>query len=105
MKRIMINIGALAFVFSLASLAMAQVTNWESSPYNYNNSPYNYNNSPSNYNNSPSNYSNNQSNYNATNGVFDNSGNRIGYEVTAPTGVTNIFDTNGNRIGYSPAKR
>ena len=58
----------------------------------------NYQNSPSNYNNSPSNYSNNQSNYNATNGVFDNSGNRIGYEVTAPTGVTNIFDNNDNQI-------
>ena len=94
----------LTIMLNLASPTMAQVTNWESSPYNYNNSPYNYNNSPYNYNNSPSNY-NNQSNYNATNGVFDNSGKRIGYEVTAPTGVTNIFDNNGNRIGYTPSKR
>ena len=75
----LLTIFLLAQAALYAQKSFAQVTNWESSPYNYNNSPYNYNNSPSNYNNSPSNYSNNQSNYNATNGVFDNSGNRIGY--------------------------
>jgi hypothetical protein len=40
-----------------------------------------------------------------TNGVYDNSGSRIGYEVKAPSGVTNYFDNSGNRIGYTPAKR
>ena len=77
-------------LFVLAQLAIyaryteAQVTNWDSSPMNYQNSPMNYN---------------------SNNGVYDNSGKRIGYEVTAPSGVTNVFDNNGNRIGYSPSKR
>jgi len=44
-------------------------------------------------------------NYNSTNGVYDNTGNRIGYEVQSPQGVTNIFDNNGNRVGYSPSKK
>lgn len=76
----------------------ANAYNWENSSNNYNNSPYNYNNSPNNYNNSPN-------NFNATNGVYDNKGNRIAYEVQAPTGVTNYFDNSGNRIGYTPSKR
>ena len=83
--------------------AKAQVTNWDSSPLNYNNSPLNYDNSSLNYNNSPLNYNNSPLNYSATNGVYDNSGNRIGYQTQSPTGVTNVFDNNGNRIGYSPA--
>ena len=89
----------------ISSGSYAQVTSWENSPFNYNNSQYNYNNSPYNYNNSPYNYNNSQYNYNANNGVYDNTGNRIGYEVKAPTGVTNVFDNQGNRIGYSPSKK
>lgn len=50
-------------------------------------------------------YKNSELNYTSNNGVYDNSGKRIGYEVTAPSGVTNVFDNNGNRIGYSPSKR
>ena len=69
----------------------AQVTNLDNSPYNMQNSPYNMDNSA--YNAS------------ATNGVYDNTGSRIGYEVKAPSGVTNYFDNTGNRIGYTPAKR
>jgi len=87
----------------LARSVQAQVTNWENSPLNYNNSTLNYNNSSLNYNNSPLNYNNSPLNYNANNGVYDNSGNRIGYQTQSPTGVTNVFDNNGNRIGYSPA--
>ena len=75
----------------ISGLAVAQVTNLDNSPYNMQNSPYNMDNSP--YNAS------------ATNGVYDNSGNRLGYEVKAPSGVTNYFDNSGNRIGYTPAKR
>jgi hypothetical protein len=94
------------FLFSLvSSLSHAQATSWENSPLNYQNSPLNYQNSPLNYNNSPLNYQNSPLNYNSNNGVYDNSGKRIGYEVTAPSGVTNVFDNNGNRIGYSPNKR
>ena len=90
-------------LFVLAQLAIfaryseAQVTNWDSSPLNYQNSPLNYQNSPLNYQNSPL-------NYNSTNGVYDNNGNRLGYEVQTPSGVTNYFDNNGNRIGYSPSQ-
>ena len=83
--------------------ASAQVSSWDNSPLNYNNSPLNYNNSSLNYNNSPLNYQNSPLNYNSTNGVYDNNGNRIGYQTQSPTGVTNLFDNNGNRIGYSPA--
>ena len=66
--------------------------------YNLNNSPYNMENSLYNMDNSP---------YNASskNGVYDNTGNRIGYEVKAPSGVTNYFDNSGNRIGYTPSKK
>ena len=63
-----------------------------------NNSPMNYNNSPMNYNNSPM-------NFNSNNGVYDNNGNRAGYEVKSPSGVTNYFDNNGNRTGYSPSQK
>ncbi len=87
-----------------ARSAVAQ-NNWQSSPLNYQNSELNFNNSPLNYNNSPLNYQNSPLNSNATNGIFDTSGNRLGYEVQAPTGVTNIFDNNGNRIGYTPSRR
>lgn len=108
MKRTTLHFAAITFglVVALASpLASAQVTSWDNSPLNYNNSPLNYNNSPLNYNNSPLNYQNSPMNYNSNNGVYDNSGKRIGYEVTAPTGVTNVFDNQGNRIGYSPSKK
>jgi hypothetical protein len=55
--------------------------------------------------NSPYNMDNSQYNVNSKNGVYDNTGNRIGYEVKAPSGVTNYFDNSGNRIGYTPSKR
>ena len=77
------------------------LTNWQNSPLNYNNSPLNYNNSPLNYNNSPLNYNNSPLNYNATNGVYDNQGNRMGYTVTTPQGVKNYYDNSGTRKGYS----
>ena len=101
MKRPTLHFASVAFglITVLASpFASAQVTSWDNSPYNYNNSPLNYNNSPLNYQNNPL-------NYNSNNGVYDNGGKRIGYEVTAPTGVTNVFDNQGNRIGYSPSKK
>ena len=83
----------------------AQVTNFDNSPYNMQNSPYNMDNSPYNMRNSPYNMDNSPYNINSTNGVYDNSGNRVGYEVKAPSGVVNYFDNSGNRIGYTPAKK
>ena len=82
----------------------AQSANWDNSPANWNNSQANWDNSPANWNNSPSNWNNSQNNWNSNNGVYDNQGRRLGYEVQAPSGVTNVFDNNGNRIGYVPGK-
>lgn len=101
----------LIFLFLLAQAALyaqkslAQVVNLDNSPYNMQNSPYNMDNSPYNMRNSPYNMDNSAYNANATNGVYNNSGSRIGYEVKAPSGVTNYFDNSGNRIGYTPAKQ
>ena len=81
----------LSLLLAVSAPIWAQVTNLDNSPYNMQNSPYNMDNSPY--------------NINSTNGVYDNTGNRIGYEVKAPSGVTNYFDNSGNRIGYTPAKR
>jgi len=83
--------------------SFAQVTNFDNSPLNYQNSPLNFDNSPLNFRNSPLNFDNSPLNYNATNGVYDNKGNRLGYEVRSPQGVTNIYDNKGNRTGYIPA--
>ena len=85
--------------------AAAQVVPFSASSYNWQNSQNNFNNSPYNWQNSPYNYNNSPNNFNATNGVYDNQGNRLAYEVQAPTGVTNYFDNSGNRIGYTPSKR
>ena len=89
-KCMVILLIATQLVLSIRPVA-AQTTNW--------------NDSPANWNNSISNWDNSASNWNATNGVYDNRGNRIGYETQAPSGVTNIYDNNGNRIGYSPSKK
>ena len=51
------------------------------------------------------NFNNSPNNFGATNGVYDNRGNRVGYEVTAPSGVINYFDNSGNRTGYKPSGR
>ena len=87
----LLTIFLLAQAALYAQKSLAQVVNFDNSPYNMQNSPYNMDNSA--YNAS------------ATNGVYDNSGSRIGYEVKAPSGVTNYFDNSGNRIGYTPSKR
>jgi len=74
-----------------ARSAVAQVVPFSASAYNFENSPNNFNNSPN--------------NFGATNEVYDGKGNRVGYEVQSPTGVTNFFDNNGNRIGYRPNRQ
>jgi hypothetical protein len=78
-----------------------QAYNWEYNPNNWANNANNFNNTAMDYNNSPFNYQNSPMNYNSTNGVYDNRGNRIGYEVQSSQGTVNYFDNNGNRIGYS----
>ena len=104
MKYLLITlIAAQCALFARAS--NAQVTNLNNSPYNMQNSPYNMDNSPYNMRNSPYNMDNSAYNASAKNGVYDNTGNRVGYEVKAPSGVTNYFDNSGNRIGYTPSQR
>jgi hypothetical protein len=92
-----------ASLFMSATAASAQ--SYNSSPYNYQNSPYNYENSPYNYRNSPYNYNNSPYNSNATNGIYDNDGNRLGYAVRRSDGGVNFFDDDGNRTGYLPRGR
>lgn len=93
-------------VLTLSLVAcVAHAEPYENSPFNYDNSESNYDNSEFNYENSPFNYENSQSNPRSDRAVFDSSGRRIGYEVQAPSGVTNIFDNSGKRIGYKPARR
>jgi hypothetical protein len=91
-------------LFSQAALAQG-VMNFNNSPNNWVNSPNNFDNSPNNWANSPNNFNNSPNNFGATNGVYDNRGNRVGYEVTAPSGVINYFDNSGNRTGYKPSGR
>lgn len=89
------------FVFAGSKACYAQIPSWENSPYNYKNSEMNYNNSSSKWENSQYNWNNSQYNNQAKGGVYDNSGNRIGYETISPSGTKNYYDNNGNRQGYS----
>ncbi len=83
---------------------MAQSVNWDNNPSNWNNNVSNWDNNPSNWNNNVHNWDNNPSNAYTNNGIYNNQGQRIGYETKAPSGVTNVYDNNGNRVGYSPSK-
>ena len=90
-------------IISISSIA--QTTNLKNSPYNMENSINNMENSPYNMRNSPYNMENSPYNTNSSNGVYDNSGNRTGYKVEAPSGVINYYDNQGNRTGYTPSQR
>lgn len=75
-------------------------TLWDNNPYNFKNSEYNYENSQYNYRNSPYNWENSEYNMNSKNGIYNNEGERIGYETRSREGTRNLYDNNGNRIGY-----
>jgi len=92
-------LASLALYLLLPNDACAQ-TNWENNPLNYKNSPYNYDNSPYNYKNSQYNWQNSPYNLDSKNGIYNNQGNRIGYEVQNSQGTRNVYDNNGNRVGY-----
>jgi hypothetical protein len=96
--------GCIVGMFLMAYTKQSCAQNWDNSPANYANSQYNYNNSAANYNNSPYNYNNSPYNSNS-HGVYDNNGNRKGYETTSSEGTRNIFDNNGNRIGYESLRK
>ena len=103
--KVQIILALVSLLIASCSAQAQQAMNWNDSPYNYQNSQLNYDNSPYNYQNSPYNYDNSAYNYSANNGVYDNRGNRIGYEVQAPSGVTNIYSNDGRRLGYVPAQQ
>jgi hypothetical protein len=87
-------------VASTSTSACAQ-TSWENNPLNYKNSSYNYENSQYNYKNSQYNWENSSYNMDSKTGVYNDQGNRIGYQVQNNQGTRNIYDNNGNRIGYA----
>jgi hypothetical protein len=93
------------FLVTCSPCSFAQVNNLNNSPYNMENSIYNMENSPYNMRNSPYNMENSPYNLNSNNGVYDNQGNRMGYKVTEPSGVTNYYDNQGNRTGYTPSQK
>ena len=103
--KVQIILALVSLLIASCSAQAQQAMNFNDSPYNYQNSQFNYDNSPYNYQNSPYNYDNSAYNYSANNGVYDNRGNRIGYEVQAPSGVTNIYSNDGRRLGYVPAQQ
>jgi hypothetical protein len=92
-------------IWSFSKDVKSQITNFDNSPLNMKNSPFNFENSPLNMRNSPYNIDNSPNNLDSKNGVYDNQGNRTGYKVTSPEGVTNYFDNKGNRTGYTPSQR
>jgi len=96
---LLVSVAILSFMALIATKACAQ-TSWENNPLNYKNSPYNFDNSQYNYKNSPYNWENSLYNLESKNGIFNNQGDRIGYEVKSDQGTRNIYDNNGNRIGY-----
>jgi len=95
----------LIFLLVISMSSIAQTTNMKNSPYNMENSIQNMENSPNNMRNSPYNMDNSPYNTNSSNGVYDNSGNRTGYKVETPSGVTNYYDNKGNRTGYTPSQK
>lgn len=104
--KVLFSVLALSYCAIVSGVLYAQgVINFNNSTNNWVNSPNNWDNSSNNWVNSPNNFNNSPNNFSATNGVYDNRGNRIGYEVPAPSGVINYFDNSGNRIGYKPSGR
>lgn len=51
------------------------------------------------------NWNNSSTSFSATNGVYDNRGNRIGHEVQSPSGVTNVYSNDGRSMGYVPVTK
>lgn len=70
------------------------------SPTHPNNSQFNPQNSQYNPNNSRFNPSNSRFNPSATNGTYDNYGNRTGYSTPKAGGGHNYFNDDGDRVGY-----
>jgi hypothetical protein len=75
--------------------------NWQNNPNNWQNSSSNWQNTSQDWRNNPQNWENSAQNYNNANGIYDQSGNRIGYAVPRTDGSgVNYFDNSGHRTGY-----
>ena len=81
----------------LPGIALAQ-QRWETDPNNWKNSAQNWENSSQNWRNSPQNWDNNQNNYYSNNGIYNERGDRVGYERQGA--VRNFYDNEGIRRGY-----
>jgi len=92
----------ITLVLSCLIVRKASAQPWEANPFAWDNSELNIKNSSLEWNNSPLNWENTYLNPYAKNGIYDNGGNRIGYERKNEYGTTNIFDNDGNRQGYKP---
>lgn len=95
--------GAVGAYLNSCNAEPMQFYNFQTAPNNFDNSTSNFDNSPSNFNNSPMNWANSPQNISATNGIYDDKGNRVGYTTITPKGVINIFSNDGDRLGYVPA--
>jgi hypothetical protein len=92
----------ITFVLLCLIVRKSVAQTWEANPFSFNNSELTLQNNSMDWNNSPLNWNNTYLNPYAKNGVYDNAGNRIGYERKNEYGTTNIFDNEGNRQGYKP---
>ncbi len=92
-----------ALLLPLSARAQTSCVAWRCDPDNWRNSDMNWENSPDNWRNNPDNWNNSPYNYaTAGRGIYDSDGNRIGYAVREPSGVTNYYDDMGARMGYTP---
>lgn len=91
----------ITLVLSCLIVRKASAETW-ANPFGWENNELNLKNNSMDWNNSPYNWNNTYLNPYAKNGVYDNDGNRIGYERKNEYGTTNIFDNDGNRQGYKP---
>jgi hypothetical protein len=88
------------FLFCVLVRCTVAQTLWENSPYNFANNEYNHANTQYDYKNSQLRWENNEFNLTSNTGIYNNIGERMGYEVINRDGTRNFFDSNGNRIGY-----
>ena len=87
------------FALVLSTSAAAQL--WNNSPNNWQNSANNWHNSSNNWQNSPNNWQNSRNNPSRQNGIYDSSGNSVGYFTRSPSGTVNLYTNDGTRYGYS----
>lgn len=89
------------FLLSCFLIRSCAADTW-GNPFAWENNQLTLQNNSMDWNNNPYNWDNTFLNPYAKNGLYDNDGNRIGYERKNEYGTTNIFDNDGNRRAYNP---